>query len=337
MSDYNSVYRRMEGIKINIVLGDAFNIEADVIGMKYAQKAHGLDREVIQELLLKDIDLASKLPKIWGFYFAKSMEVVSSPYIIFIGTPVLRELGYKNIREFGRKLIASLASSKPDTKKLALTIHGPGYGLDEIEAFESQLAGIVDSISSDDYPTELAEIVFVERSKGRFKRLTSFLKNLFPDNVIPTPKTGGMKSLKEESTETLRSAGYESESKKKVFVAMPFAKEFDDIFHYGIQGAVNAAGYLCERADYESFTGDIMEWVKKRIASAELVIADLSSANPNVYLEVGYAWGIGTKTVLIIDDTKQLKFDTRGQRCIPYNSIQDLEESLTTELKNLNI
>lgn len=116
---------------------------------------------------------------------------------------------------------------------------------------------------------------------------------------------------------------------------MPFAKEFDDVFHYGIQGAVNAAGYLCERADLESFTGDIMDWVKKRIESAELVIADLSSANPNVYLEVGYAWGIGKDTVLIIDDTKQLKSDTRGQRSIPYKSIKNLEESLTNELKNL--
>jgi len=327
----------MKGIKINVVQGDAFTIEADVLGMKYAQQAHGLDRDVIRELSLKDIDTESKLPKLWGFYFTKSLEVVSASHVIFIGTPTLREFGYKEIREFGRKLVASLASSKPDAKKLVLTIHGPGYGLDEIEAFESQLAGIVDSISSDDYPEELVEIVFVERSLGRAKRLSIFLQSLFPENVIPTPKTGGIKSLKAESTESLRSAGYESESKKKIFVAMPFAQEFDDIFHYGIQGAVNSAGYLCERADLESFTGDVMEWVKKRIESAELVIADLSSANPNVYLEVGYAWGKGKNTVLIIDDTKQLKFDTRGQRCIPYKRIKDLEESLTTELKNLSI
>jgi hypothetical protein len=30
---------------------------------------------------------------------------------------------------------------------------------------------------------------------------------------------------------------------------MPFAPEYDDLFHYGIQGAVHAAGFLCERAD----------------------------------------------------------------------------------------
>jgi hypothetical protein len=33
-----------------------------------------------------------------------------------------------------------------------------------------------------------------------------------------------------------------------------------------------------------------MEWVKQRIRGASLVIADLTTANLNVYLEVGYAW-----------------------------------------------
>ncbi len=107
----------------------------------------------------------------------------------------------------------------------------------------------------------------------------------------------------------------------------------DDIFHYGIQGAVNAAGYLCERADLATFTGDLMDWVKRRIKSARLVIADLSSANPNVYLEIGYAWGCGIPTVLLISDSTDLTFDVRGQRCLVYKSIRALEESLAKELK----
>src|SRR5690606_15557168 len=166
----------MEGIKIEVIQGDAFTIKADVLGMKYAQKAHGLDRDVIRELSIKDSEIENKLPKLWGYYFRESLEVVSASHLIFIGTPTLREFGYKEIREFGRKLVASLASSKPDTQKLVSTIHGPGYGLDEIEAFESQLAGIVDSISSDDFPESLSEIIFVERSGGRAKRLSTFLK-----------------------------------------------------------------------------------------------------------------------------------------------------------------
>jgi hypothetical protein len=75
--------------------------------------------------------------------------------------------------------------------------------------------------------------------------------------------------------------------------------------------------------------------VRSRIRTASLVVADLTDANPNVYLEVGYAWGIGVKTVLVVKSTEHLKFDVRGQRCLVYKKIKDLEDSLTLELKQL--
>lgn len=123
--------------------------------------------------------------------------------------------------------------------------------------------------------------------------------------------------------------------KPHVFVAMPFAQEFDDVFHYAIQTSVNGAGYLCERADVSAFTGDVMERVKRRIKTAELVIADLTGSNPNVHLEVGYAWGCGKPTVLVTRRVEDLNFDTKGQRCLAYKTIRDLENQLRTELEDL--
>jgi nucleoside 2-deoxyribosyltransferase len=78
-----------------------------------------------------------------------------------------------------------------------------------------------------------------------------------------------------------------------------------------------------------------MQWVRERIRSASLVIADLTGSNPNVYLEVGYAWGSGVPTVLLVNDTDDLKFDVRGQRCIVYKRIKDIEEKLRKEIKEL--
>jgi hypothetical protein len=118
---------------------------------------------------------------------------------------------------------------------------------------------------------------------------------------------------------------------------MPFADEYADRFHYGIMGAANSAGFLCERADLASFTGDVIAWVKERIGSAALVIADLTGANPNVYLEVGYAWGRGVDTVLIAAEGSELKFDVRTQRCLLFRNIRHLEELLATELKTLKL
>ena len=81
--------------------------------------------------------------------------------------------------------------------------------------------------------------------------------------------------------------------------------------------------------------GDVIARVKDRIGSSALVIADLTAANPNVYLEVGYAWGRGVRTVLIIAQGDELKFDVRSQRVLVFGSIRHLEELLTTELKAL--
>jgi hypothetical protein len=133
----------------------------------------------------------------------------------------------------------------------------------------------------------------------------------------------------------LGAVGHDSRMKPHVFVAMPFAEEYADRFHYGIKGAANTAGFLCERADLASFTGDVIMWVKDRIASAALVVADLTSANPNVYLEVGYAWGRGVNTVLLVAEGDELKFDVRTQRCLVFRNIRHLEELLTAELRSL--
>jgi hypothetical protein len=158
-----------------------------------------------------------------------------------------------------------------------------------------------------------------------------------PDGAIKVDSKGIVANISELASERFREVGYSSDSKPFVFVAMPFNEKMDDVFHYGISGAVNKAGFLCERADLSSFTGDIMEWVKRRIKNAKLVIADLTTANPNVYLEVGYAWGCGIPTILIVQDTSELKFDVRGQRCLAYKSIKHLEEILRTELENLQL
>jgi hypothetical protein len=58
-------------------------------------------------------------------------------------------------------------------------------------------------------------------------------------------------------------------------------------------------------------------------------------ANPNVYLEVGYAWGRGRPTVLLVRDVKELRFDVAAYRCIIYRSIRELETLLTRELERL--
>jgi len=322
-------------LTIAVELGNALAWPADVLALKYAQASYGVDRAVLQGLEKKGIDISERLPKPAGFYLTNSHGVSKTQKVLFIGVERLNQFGYPEIRQFSKNVLTSLAREAPQTKHILLTIHGPNYGLDEIEAFESEIAGLFDAVTSGDMPEELEQITILERNSARAQRLTQALSRIIPDGKLPQSGKSTTRSIGVNATERLRSAGRKSDRKPHIFVAMPFAEEMEDVFHYGIQGAVNESGFLCERADTSSFTGDVMSRVKERIASASLIIADLSGGNPNVYLEVGYAWGCGRPTILLVRDPSELMFDTKGERCLVYKKIKDLEKSLRNELVNL--
>jgi hypothetical protein len=306
-----------------------------VLALKYAQALYGVDELVYEALGHQSQGHSLRLPSVGEFTLHNGGQGIAAEQVLFVGVPELRRFGYKEIREFGRRVLTVLASAAPETQVVLLTLHGAGYGLDESEAFRSEIAGLIDALSSGDFPSSLTTLTVVERNPGRAERLAEVLTELVPTHRLD-PSTGHLlQNLTESRKETLRSVGYDSDSKPSAFVAMPFVEEMGDVFHYGIERAVNAAGYLCERADLAVFTGDIMEWVRTRIGRAQIVIADLSGANANVYLEVGYAWGQSKPTILLVRDSTDLKFDVRSQRCLVYSSIRQLEERLTRELAGL--
>jgi hypothetical protein len=85
----------------------------------------------------------------------------------------------------------------------------------------------------------------------------------------------------------------------------------------------------------DHFTGDIMDYVKRKLHDAAVVVAELTGSNPNVYLEVGYAWGIGKPTILLARHNQELLFDVRGHRCPKWRNIQDCKKLLVHELVSL--
>jgi hypothetical protein len=323
-------------IEILVVAGDAFDLHADVLVAKYAQQTYGLDRAIVQNI--SDKLVASDLPPPGEHRLVTALKNITAPTVLFIGVEPLDEFRYPQIRDFARRSLSVLSDEQYAAKHVALTLHGAGYGLDESESFESEVAGLLDAVTTGSFPPSLRRITIIESDAGRASRLSAILNKLVPAGHLSATLGRGISDLPTPSQRTLRSAGYGAASKPHVFVAMPFAPEFDDLYYYGIQGAVNKSGYLCERADLSSFTGDVMSWVQSRIDSSTLIIADLTGANPNVYLEVGYAWALRIPTILLVASTADLKFDVRGQRVIEYKgSIRALEQRLASELANLGI
>ena len=319
---------------------DIIDFDADVIALKYAQKLYGADKVVADAL--SQAGIVMHFPKIDDYRYVNTHNSIRTNNVLFVGVPHLSQFEYQEIQEFAIQVLDVLSREAPTTKHLAMTIHGPGYGLDEIEAALAQFAGYLIAIKMGKAPSDLKCISLVERNSNRVKRLRQAFElnlriNPYAARLL-SPKWGyklaipGILDPKYTDISTLEKTEKESEAKPHIFVAMPFRKDMDDVFYYGIQGPVHAAGFLCERVDQEAFTGDILDRVKKRIETASLVIAELTGSNPNVYLEVGYAWGKGRSTILLVKETQELLFDVRGHRCLKYERIKDLEEQLTKEL-----
>jgi len=173
-------------------------------------------------------------------------------------------------------------------------------------------------------PRSLSNFHFLDLfQEGSWSKLLSALK-------VGVEQQNAIANVSEEiSVERKR------EPQKHLFIAMPFSLEMEDRFFYGMQRSADSTDFACDRVDKDSFTGDILKRIKDGINRSVAVVADLTNSNPNVYLEVGYAWGIQKPTILLIQDGHELCFDVRGQRCLKYSSIRSLEETLTSELKAL--
>jgi hypothetical protein len=318
------------GLDIQIVEDDGLSFGTDVLVLKHAQALYGLDAQVVERLGF-DHDL---LPPPGGYRVVRKPTGVGAKAVLFVGVRPIREFSYTDVRAFGHKALSSVASGFPNAVHIALTLHGVGYGLDEVECFDAEIAGIVDALQAHDYPRSLRTISVLEINPGRAARMITQLESLLEtgpgvirDSLGPTSEALG--------GERLRSAGADLGARSHAFVAMPFDPTFSDTFHYGISPAVRVNGLLCERIDRQAFVGDILQRLKDQIEGAELVVADLTGANPNVFLEIGFAWGNGVPTVLLCREGEALKFDVQSQRCLFYGSIRELEEKLSAEVREL--
>lgn len=123
--------------------------------------------------------------------------------------------------------------------------------------------------------------------------------------------------------------------KSVVFAVMPFAEEYDDTFE-AMLGAAKAAKAVAKRVDREDYEGNVVERIHERLRTAAAVIADLSESKPNVFYEMGFAYG-ASKLVIPISSTPvdDLPFNVRNLNVIEYGKGQtvELRKKLAKRLK----
>ena len=123
--------------------------------------------------------------------------------------------------------------------------------------------------------------------------------------------------------------------KPKCFVLMSFEPDRWEVFEHAIRPAAEAAGFDCYRADYAVAPRAIVRDIIHSIFKDEVIIADISGFNPNVFYELGVAHTVGNKTIIICEETKEkLPFDLKSNRIIFYRkNVDGLKVNLRNHLE----
>ena len=103
-----------------------------------------------------------------------------------------------------------------------------------------------------------------------------------------------------------------------VFVMMPFSEELRPVYEDHVRKVVEAEKATCLRADDLFGAGTIINDIWSCIRCSDVIIADCTGRNPNVFYEIGIAHTLGKPVILVSQDIGDVPFDLRHERIIIY-------------------
>jgi hypothetical protein len=137
------------------------------------------------------------------------------------------------------------------------------------------------------------------------------------------------------------------DSGKKCFVIAPIGGpdsatrvRSNKVLDFVIKPVLEPAGYDVLRADQLGKPGMVTRQVIDHIATDDLVIADLTDQNPNVFYELSLRHALKLPLIQLIDSEQELPFDVRDTRTIFFDildlySVEDAKKELATQLQSL--
>jgi hypothetical protein len=120
----------------------------------------------------------------------------------------------------------------------------------------------------------------------------------------------------------------------RVFILMPFSKEWSKPVFDLIRGVSKDLEMECFRAD-DFFGKDIVEEIWREILRASIIVVDVTEENPNVFYELGLAHAVGKDCVLLSQNAKYIPFDLNRFRHIIYTPTPGGLKLLGTKLKKM--
>jgi nucleoside 2-deoxyribosyltransferase len=110
----------------------------------------------------------------------------------------------------------------------------------------------------------------------------------------------------------------------EVMVIMPYKESWSDIVWNAlhlIEQQDSRKSIQVRRVDIANFRADkLADHIEQNIASADVVIADLTEVNPNVHIEIGFLLALGKPLLFITQDRKWVTTHLQGWVIEEYNS-----------------
>lgn len=127
---------------------------------------------------------------------------------------------------------------------------------------------------------------------------------------------------------------------KNCFVIMPFEGWFNSYYEKIYLPAIKEAGIIAIRADDLNRVGNIVNDIWKKTKEADIILADLTGQNPNVFYELGLAHAMSKPVIIITASIDDVPFDLRSQRVIEFdknlpNWGNKLKEKIIVTLKEV--
>src|SRR6185503_3410527 len=116
----------------------------------------------------------------------------------------------------------------------------------------------------------------------------------------------------------------QNKSKPIVLVLMPFSDDFKDIYESGIKSACKNIGVVVERVDEQIHDQIILRQIYDQIVRADIIVADMTGRNPNVFYEVGYAHALQKRVILLTQHSKDIPFNLTHYQHIIYQGKSSL-------------
>jgi len=121
---------------------------------------------------------------------------------------------------------------------------------------------------------------------------------------------------------------------------MQFEAPYDTLYQEVIQPVSRKAGFRVLRGDDVFRPGVILQDIIRIIVESDVIVADITPTNPNVFYELGYAHALQKPTILLANrQLEKLPFDISGYRVIFYDDTiggkREIENTLEKHLESI--